>query len=309
MRPVLALLLLAATFSCGGAEFTLAPSAGDAGGATDATAPSDSAPPDDAASPDSGTTDASLHDAGDASPDATQPDDGGPPVFTTCANALATETTVVFCSDFDLDDGDSGPPWNWTPPALATSKGANADDAVDFVSPPYGYAATTQVLLPTDSANFATLSQPFTTAKPHLTYAFDVYVKTLGLTAAGSFPIAQIIVGGATTERLFVNLVLGASGLSLQQQATESDGGSTSLTTAVGGMLGASWSHVEIDLDRNVTPAVVSVLLGGALKGTSSTIAPATSNALQVGLGILIVVPPSGANAVTFDNAIVHAHD
>jgi hypothetical protein len=306
-----------AAVGCGGSEFVTAPGSDDSGLGAE-TSPIDGTSPADAGPlPDGGATDAGdatvlsgqdsgaiSQDGGDAatppSDAASDAGDGGAASFS-CATLIGSN--VVFCSDFDEM---SAPPWNWASnPVFGSAK--DTDDTTDFLSPPNAFAASSSLSLTTMSASLAYLGQTFTSLDLHISYTFQLFVKSYDTINKPSVPIAQLSIGPQTSSELSLELVLQGGNLYLDQLFTGPDGGPQAPSIMVGAVATATWLRVELLLDRSGASWIVTVFFNGASKlVTQTSVTPSDQN-LEVDLGILDLLPPPGTNAIVFDNVIVRA--
>jgi hypothetical protein len=291
------------TASCGGPEFLVA--AGEDGGASvDAAAPGDATtvPRDGSPAPLEGGT---TSDSGVPHVDAGGGDAGGgggdaaPPAFS-CASL--TGANVLFCCDFD--EGTS--PWGWG--SFPTyGGGKSALDTTNFVSPPASYAATTPLLLPTDTTAFASLGKSLTSLAPTLDYSFQMNVKKFDLTGTTSIPVARLEIAPVTAHYETFDLVFDAKGLSLLQTTGAPDGGDgPTQSTPVTGQIGSGeWVRVEMILDRSASPSTLVVNVGGVQGLDAETLTTPSDTDIEIDLGLLQVSAPSGANQIDFDNVIL----
>ncbi len=297
--PLVGVLLT--TWGCGGPEFVAESGSSDAGADTSVTsdaAAGDGAVPGDAtASTDGRTPDdgAGLGDGGTGAKDAaTDASDAG----FSCASQAAT---VVFCSDFDEQ---ATPPWNWAG-APTNTNGTDSADTTDYLSAPNGFASTTAADL-TGSEILAYLTDDFSSLAGRIDYQFAMYVKSAD--SVVSIPIADLVVGPQTTSALSLEIVLEDGELHFTQIFTGADGGSQSPTVTIGAVSTGAWVHVDMLLDRSATNWTVSFAIDGATKLVAQTATTPANQDLEIDLGMIGVVPPSTANAITFDNVLVRAY-
>ena len=311
--------LLMTTWGCGGPEFVAAPGSGEDGGpgsdaaTTDATLTSDAATLADGAPRPSDASDGatSATDSGDAGTGATdggdagtKPGDGGDagPAAFACPSP---DPAAVFCSTFDKT---SSPPWDWASDPI-TPKAAEAADTTDFLSSPNGFAASNQGLIVTNSAQIASLGKPLTSLALHIDYSFHLFVKQYDTVDNPSIPVAQLTVDPSTASALSLQIVLKGGALSFVQLYTGTDGGQqTTSPLSVGAASTGAWVAVELLLDRSGVNWTAQVFLDGVSKLIAQTAATPSSQSLEVDLGILLVLPTTTANALTFDNVLVRAY-
>jgi hypothetical protein len=96
--------------------------------------------------------------------------------------------------------------------------------------------------------------------------------------------------------------------LHLVQTAPTADGGQAEQSNLVHPPVGANtWIHVEMTLDRGKSPWTMTISLDGAQALITQTLTMPSSTDLEIDVGILGVAPPSGFNAVDFDNVVLRA--
>jgi hypothetical protein len=210
----------------------------------------------------------------------------------------------VFCSGFDRG---TTAPWDWAS-APTTAKGADATDTTTFLSAPNAFAASAGLLLPSDTDTLAYVGEPFTTLAGRIDYGFHAYVKAYDASENPSVPIAQLVLGPSTTGAFSMQLVLKAGKVQLTQIFIGADGGVQTPTVDVTEVATGEWEAFDLVLDRRTASWTVNVLVNG----TSQLLAeaaqtPAQANA-EIDLGILGLLPPSNATAITFDNVVVRAY-
>jgi hypothetical protein len=307
-----------ANVGCGGSEFVTAPGSDDSGLGAETSLIDGTSPADAERLPDGNAVDAgdatvmSGQDSSTTSPDsgdaATPPDDaasdagdGGAATFS-CAALIGSD--VVFCSDFDEM---SAPPWNWpSNPVFGAAK--DAVDTTDFLSPPNGYAASSSASFTTMSASLAYLGEPFTSLDLHISYTFQLFVKSYDALTKPSVPIAQLSIGPQTTSELSLELVLQGGNLYLDQLFTGTDGGPQAPSIMIAPVATATWLRVELLLDRSAASWIATVFFDGVSKLVTQTSVTPSDQDLEVDLGILDLLPPPGTNAIVFDNVIVRAY-
>ena len=280
--------------ACGGSEF--AGTAGLDAGGDDASTGSDASPSLDApVTVDGATTEAGGAGDGGGGVDAS---DGAALPFSCLTEPRAT---TLFCADFDrvLSPGDG-----WNAP-VAFGGGKNALDTVNHRSPPNGYAASATA---TTTAASASLQQSLTSSATTLDYAFAFLVKEIATGPATPLTIARLGLGRGTARALLIDLILDASALRLTQSTPEPDGGSRTQSSTVKTPFALGvWTRVRIVVDRGASPWTVRVLLDGASALETVALAAPTDPMVEVDVGIIFCPPPSGPNAITFDDVILRA--
>jgi len=226
--------------------------------------------------------------------------DGGPANFS-CA-ALAGPG-VAWCSDFDEQ---TDPPWGWSSEPVF-GNGSVAVDTTDRLSPPNAFAASNSTFL-TGSATVASLGESFTSSLGHIDYTFEMFVKQYDTVDNPELPVAQLTVSPSSASAFSMELSLKAGTLSLVQLYTGTDGGQQMPSVGIGAVSTGAWVHVEMLLDRTGANWTVEIFLNGVSKLTAQTPVTPSDTRLEVDLGILEVLPPTTANAVTFDNVLVRAY-
>jgi hypothetical protein len=327
LAPGAILVTVATATGCGGPEFVAAAGPDD-GGAADAAAadatllPDGKAPANDGEAPEAASdaghagdagkpekdggdaatspTDASSTDSGDATTSPTDGGDAGPPAFA----CPSPDPTAIFCSVFDKE---TLPPWDWASDPI-TPKASEAADTVDFLSPPNGFNASNKLLLGTDTAQVASLGKPFTSLALHIDYSFHMFIKQYDTLNNPAIPVAQLTVGPSTPAAFSLDLVVKGGELSLEQEFTGTDGGSQTTSTNVGAVATGAWVKVELLLDRSATNWSAAVSLNDGLKLTAQTAATPSNQNLEVDLGILLILPTSTPNSITFDNVLVRGY-
>ncbi len=312
----LLLVGLVLVVGCGGPEFTLAVDGGELDVTTiDAASPSDGNATDAAAPPDSTSpekdggiaSDAeSGRDAGDGGGGGSDAGDAGTILSDGGFACPSSDPTVVFCSDFDKT---TSPPWEWAG-APTTKNGTVAVDTTDFLSPPNGFEASNAAFVgAVGTDTLAYVEQPFTSVDGRIDYSFHAYVKTYDTINSPSLPVAQLIVGPQTSGALIIQLVLKKGELELVQLYTGSDGGAAQTTPVDAGPIATQeWGELELLLDRRATIWTITVFIDGVSKLVAQAAATPSNQNLEADLGLLGVLPPSTANAITFDNVTVRAY-
>jgi hypothetical protein len=259
-------------------------SSGDGG------SPSDGAAPSDAPGVPGDGGDAGVADA-----------DAAPPPFT-CASFTGAD--VAFCADFD--EADAGP-WNWTI-QLQSTGALIATDTVDFLSPPNGFASSTQALSSTAHATFASLQKTFSSSANRIAYSFGLFVKGYDAASGPRVPFARLVNGSGV---LYLDLTLQSGALELDQSYTGSDGGPQSVETPISGTalgVGSGWVPIELLLDRSAAPATMTVYFAGMSVLVAPLAVSPSGAGWEIDLGIDDVIPPMQPNALTFDNVLVRAY-
>lgn len=250
-------------------------------------------------------------DAGDAE---TPPvDSGGSGASDAGFACPSSDPTVIFCSGFDTEDM---PPWEWSG-APVNAKGVQGVDKTDFLSPPNGFSASNLALENGDTYTLAYVGKsPLSSLLPRIDYSFHAYVKEYNVTdamaPAPDVLVAQIVVGGASasTSPFSMEIVLSAGTLRLDQVFQGSDGGPQTMSTTIGPLVTGKWGAVEMLLDRSTTMPnwSLTIYLDGVEKLELVTAQSPPVASFEVDLGIVGVLPPSGANSITFDNVVVRAY-
>ena len=279
--------------ACGGSEF--AGTAGLDAGGEDASTGSDASSALDAPMTVDGPP-AAEGGAGDGG--GVDASDGAALPFSCLTEPRAT---TLFCADFDrvLSPGDG-----WNAP-VAFGGGKNALDTSNHRSPPNGYAASATA---TATAASASLQQSLTSSATTLDFSFAFLVKELAAGPATPLTLARLGLGRGTARALLIDLTLDASALRLTQSTPETDGGSRTQASTVraSSALGV-WTRLRIVVDRSASPWTVRVLLDGASALETAALAAPTDPMVEVDVGIIFCPPPSGPNAITFDDVILRA--
>lgn len=305
MGPIHRVVLLAVTAGCGGPEFV----AGGPDAALETGSPGDGGGGTDASMPDGGEHDGATHDSGSPNDGAPPPGDGGPPLDAGAGPfscATQTGSAVLFCSDFD--EGTPSP-WGWESDPTYNG-GTDTLDMTSFLSPPASYAAKTPATLPTSMTTVASLGKSVPTSAPTLTYAFQLMVKQFdisGMAASQAIPVASLTVGPTSGQYESFALLVSSKGFELQTTTPTADGGQQVQTvpTSVTSVAANAWIRVDMTLKRGVTPWSFVVTLDGTQALTTQPPTSPSDTAVQIALGILDVAPPSGGDAVDFDNVIL----
>jgi hypothetical protein len=254
--------------------------AGDAGDATP--------PPLDAG--DAAAPPADATTARDAQPvDGDARDDAGQPPFS-CAKVVGP--SLLFCSDFDES---AAGPWGWAA-AITIGGGANALDTTTFASPPASYLATTPAA---SAATIASLSANVTSSAATLVYSFRIFPKTLDTGPGRAVTLARIHLGAGDSS-VFFDLVADHSGIEMQELSTGADGGTQVASYAMKGALGHG-TRVEMTLVRSGAWSM-SLTLDGVNAGTFTPPVTSTTSSVEIDLGLLFAVSPTGPNSVSFDD-------
>ena len=296
--------LILTTAYCGGSAFEAAPPGGSGpdgeaidAAVADAADASIDAPTGDALTLDSAPADSGIQEAssGDASViDAVAPPDAG------AVSCSSPPSGTLFCADFDHV---TSPEQTWTLP-VAYGGGTNALDTVVFASPPNGYAAVIPKI--TAAAGASLTNNTLTSGATRIDFSFSANVKQIDTVDEATITAARLAVGTGGGHDLLLDLLIDKKGLRLQQSASAADGGQvTQESTIVSSVNLGTWVRIRLELDRGLTPAVRVFIDDIKKLDVPPVTTKITGLNVEVDLGMIFVVSPSTAAAITYDDVLV----
>ncbi len=134
-----------------------------------------------------------------------------------------------------------------------------------------------------------------------------MFVRTYDTLQNPPITVAQLIVGPGTAGALTLGLVVQGGQIGLAQTFVGADGGEQTTTAMIAKIASGQWVALDLLLDRGTTTWAVTVLVDGGSKFVEEPSATPSNQNLEVDLGMIGVLPPTTANAITFDNVTVRA--